>query len=278
MAYAPPYRPSYDANQAVSSETRSVAQWLLAFAATVAVCGALATLVLFQITAEAPAQQSLRHATAALTEIDALLARHFDDIQAQAADSQPTDTIVVPDFPLDLGLTSADVEGLTRDELRVLILDRSAEQLYADGPGALRESAEDGGSLGLFSVAGFTDRALGILTETNHMRAGIAMGVVGLVAVALVLGAVSASRGWGKLGTAGLIVGLAGLATLLIAGVVRAYADSQDSGEFLRSELFGITSDHATVALLNGAGFAVTGLLFAAISLVMDRVSREATG
>ena len=58
---------------------------MLGFLATCALFGALSALVLFQMTGEAAAKQSLQQATAALTELDASLSRHHADLQAAAA-------------------------------------------------------------------------------------------------------------------------------------------------------------------------------------------------
>lgn len=275
MAYAEPYRPAYDVST-TPDEHRSVAKWMLGFIASVALFGALSALVLFQITAESPAKQSLRRATAALTEIDASLTRHYDDMQVQAEAAPPGTVIVFTDFPVAIELTREDVLGIPQDELRVLILNRSADRVYEDGTGVLRESAEDAGDLGLFSVAGFTDRALGLLTEDTHRLAAIATLILTAIAVGLMAAAVLAARSWGRLVTAGVIVGLAGLALTAAAAVVHTYASSQvDVGEYLRAELFGITKDHAMVAIRTGVAFAVSGVLLAAIGLLMGALDKD---
>ena len=275
MAYAEPYRPAYDVS-ASPDERRSVAKWMLGFLASVALFGALSTLVLFQITAESQATQSLRRATAALTEIDASLARHYDDMQAQAEASPPGGIVVFTDYPVAITLSREDVLGVSQEELRVLILDRSADRLYEDGTGVLRESAEVAGDLGLFSVAGFTDRALGLLTRDTHRFAAIATIVLTAIAIGLTAAAVLAARSWGRLVTAGVVVALAGIALTVGAGIVRAYASSQvDVGEYLRAELFGITQDHAMVAIRTGAAFAVAGLLVAGIGIVMGALDKN---
>ncbi len=276
MAYAEPYRPAYDVS-ATLDERRSVAKWMLGFLAWVALLGALSALVLFQITAESPAKQSLRRATAALTEIDASLARHYDDMQTQAEAAPPGSVVVFTDYPIAIELTREEVLGVPQEELRILILDRSADRLYEDGTGVLRESAEDAGDLGLFSVAGFTDRALGLLTQDTHRLAAIATLVLTAIAVGLMAAAVLAARSWGRLITAGVIVVLAGAALAVGAAIVSAYSSSQvDVGEYLRVELFGITKDHAMVAIRTGAGFAIAGALVTAVGLIMGALDKNA--
>lgn len=273
MAYSAPYRPAYEEDARTADEGRTVIRLLVSFAAVLATMAALVCLVGFQITSEEQAKSSLRTATAALTEIDLLLARHEEDIQSQMNQSGTGEEIIIPDFPIGLGLTQADVAGMELAELRELVLDRSADRLYEDGTEALRPTAEGAGSVGVFSVAGFTDRALGMLTSSNHTRFGIATAVFGVIAVALAVGAAMAGRGWGRLGTIGVIALLAGGGVALAAALVRVYA-STESDDLVESAMLSITNDHATVALLNGAAVAVAGFTLVVLAAGLSRADK----
>ena len=231
---------------------------------------ALAALLLFQISSERAAKDSLRSATAALTEIDALLAGHYDELQVQAEASAPGETVQLEDFPIAIGLKKEDVLGVPQDELRAIILNRASDRLYADGTSSLRDSAANKGSLGMFSVAGFTDRMLGQLTADKHTLFAVLAAVLLMMATALLVATAAACDGWGRLTAAGVIVTLAGVSTVVIALLAKAYTDSQagDASEYLRGELFGILNDHATLALRNGVAFAIAGVLIVAIAFV----------
>ena len=168
-----------------------------------------------------------------------------------------------------------EVLGSSQDELRVLILDRSADRLYEDGTGALRDEAEDAGSLGMFSIAGFTDRLLGLLTGDVHRLSGILVVCLGVVAGILIVAASAAARSWGRLVTAGAIIGIAGAGLLIAGAIARWYASSQSGGDYLRSEMFDITANHAMLALRNGAAFALAGVAMMGIGFVLGALTRK---
>jgi hypothetical protein len=236
---------------------------------------ALLALVVFQISSEGAAKQSLRRATAALTEIDSLVAGRYDGLQTQAKASAPGDPVQLDDFPVAIELTREDVLDVPQEDLRATILDRSADKLHKNGTSALRESAEAKGSLGLFSVAGFTDRALGMQTSARHTQSAILAGVLFVVGAALVVVTSAFCRGWGRLSAVGVILLVAGAVEsgASIGAGLYASAEDRDGNEYLRSELFGIMSDHASLALRDGFAFTIAGALIVAIALVGNAVT-----
>lgn len=262
------YRPSYEATRA--DDSGHAAKWLLGFLSVLVFGFAFCALLFFQISSAGPAKGSLRSATAALTEIDTLLASHYDDLQVQAEASGPGDTMQLEDFPIAIGLKKEDVLGTPQAELQAIILDRAADRLYAVGTSALRDSAANKGSLGMFSVAGFTDRMLGQLTADKHTLFAILAAVLFMMAAALLMATAMACTGWGRLTAAGVIVTLTGVSSTVVALFAKLYTDSQagDASEYLRGELFGILSNHASLALRNGIAFAIAGAFLVAIASI----------
>lgn len=261
---------------ASEGDPRRVARYLLGLVAVVALIAALAALSAFQITAEAPAKDSLRRATAALTEIDALLARHEEQLRADAEDAGPGDTLELEDFPIALALTPDEVHASDHDQLRVLILDRSADRLYEDGTGALRESAEAQGSIGLFSIAGLVDRGLGALTTDNHTMFGILMIVLFAGAAILMTATAATCRGWGRLTALGVVLLVAGALTLVMGwfSMWSAGSSASDQDDFVRAELFRVLEDLMLAPTRNGAGALLTGLLIIAVAFAAGMVAR----
>ncbi len=116
--------------------------WLLGFLAAIGVALWLATLSVAQATSEAPALAALERAVAALTEVDALLGLHLEEVQARA--DAGDQTLTLPAFPVrDAGVETTGVTGdggaVDRERLREALLDRSARLVYMRGPDALRQ-------------------------------------------------------------------------------------------------------------------------------------------
>lgn len=284
MSYPPPYRPDRRSDHASQGDPRRVARWLLGLIGSMALFGALGVTALYQVTAEEPAKDSLRRATAALTEIDALLARHEDTLRTAAEEAEAGEMLQLQDYPIALGLTAEDVTERSHDELRTLILDRSVDRLYEDGTGALRESAEGRGRIGTFSVAGITDRGLGTLTSDNHTMFGILAAVLLAGAAGLTIATAAACRGWGRLSAAGIVLVLGGAATLAMGGIVSLSAGASASGEddYARAELYRVLEELAMAPVLAGtaclaAGIVVTGVaLFAGVASRAEAPARAA--
>lgn len=279
MAQSSLYRSSVSSPSA-QGDPRRVARQLLGLMAAFALAAALGAVALFQVTAEEPAKDALRRSTAALTELDALLARHEDGLRAAAGDAEAGQTLELEDYPIVIHLAPPEVQAASHDELRALILDRSADRLYADGTGVLRESAESHGSIGTFSVAGITDRGLGTLTSDNHTMFAILAAVLLAGAAALTVATAAACRGWGRLTAVGVVLVLAGGATLAVGSLLSLYASTAADGEddFVRSELFRVLQDLAMAPVRDGAAALAAGVLVALVAFAAAVASARAGG
>lgn len=276
MAHQPPYRPARYRDPASEGDPRRVARYLLGLVAVLALIAALAALAAFQITSSEPAKDSLRRAAAALTEIDALLDRHEEQLRADAESAEPGDTLELEDFPISLALAPEDVLATDHGQLRALILDRSADRLYEDGTRALRGSAEAQGSIGLFSIAGVVDRGLGALTSENHTMFGILMVVLFAGALILIAATAATCRGWGRLTAVGVTILLAGAITLVLGwfSMWSAGSSAGDQDVFVRAELLRILEDLMLAPTRNGAAALIAGVVIVAAAFAAGVASR----
>ncbi len=270
--------PLIERRYASQPAAQSPFRWLLAAALFVAMLGLLVALQLFQITSEEPAKDALRQSTVALTEIDLLLALHYDTLHEAAEISDPSEPLVLRDYPVNITFTRDEVIGGSEDDLRALILDRSADALYADGTGVLRD---DAGTLdaGRFTAAGSVDSALTLLRDRVHDIFGILTFVMAVVCAVLVIALALTWRGIGWLTVAGGSLFLVSLLLLAVAGIVWLYMSAaSDSDEFLRRELLDVGATLTLIPLRNGLAFAALGVLMMLAGVVASHVNGRSEG
>lgn len=271
--------PAREADTYVTSDERGDAiwrgflKWITAFAFFLAMLALLASLMLFQLTAEGTAKQALRRSAAALTEIDPLIDRQYDDLQQRAAAAGPDDTIELRDFPIAVPLRAADVRGASREDIRDAVLSRSADRLYASGTAPLRESAQSKGGVGDFSASGVTDKALGFLRSRNHDILAVLTFVLAVICLALGLALARLCRGFGRVASVGAVVFTASV-PVVIAGIgARFYMRiiSQGDTEYLEREFLEIGRGLAWVPIRDGAAFVVLGLVLLVVGTASAR-------
>ena len=193
---------------------RHAPQVATALALGMALLALLVALNLLQLTAPGPAHRALRRAVASLTEIDSLLAVHDAALRQQAGVS-PDEPLSLPDYPLDVSLSPEEAQRPAA-EVRDLLLDRSAEQVYQEGSAAFREEGQSGDASRL-SVQGAVDTGLGFLTAGNHDALRWATLVLAVVSGVLSGALILVTRGYGRLRALGGAVA-AGITALPTAG------------------------------------------------------------
>lgn len=257
---------------------RNVGKWGVALALFLSLCALLISLLAFQLTAEGPAKRTLRRAIAATTEIDTLIERNYDDFQARAAELEDGDVIELRDYPISVPLTPGEARGISRDELRDVLLDRSADRVYDEGTGVLRDD-EASGRVGRFTAAGVMRSSLGLLRDSVHDAFGVLTYV--LAALCLVLAGMLAwaCRGFGRMTSVGATLLLAAT-PLLLAGIgARFYmriASDADT-EYLERELLEIGQGLAWVPIRNGAAFTALGAVILVLGFALARWSDART-
>jgi hypothetical protein len=152
-------------------------------------------------------------------------------------------------------------------------LHRTAERLYADGTGVLRELSEGSSGTGQFSAAGAAKTALDFQTEQNHQRIGVVMLVLFVIALALCGATALACRGWGRLGVLGVLLFAASSAVLIAGVIIFLYAEATSGGDPVREAFLKNTSDLTMIAIRNGVAGAVAGIALCAIAFVGQALS-----
>jgi hypothetical protein len=256
-----PYRTSTRPSQ-TSTDLLNVGKWTAAFALFLALLALFTSLELFQITSEGAAKQTLRRSTAALTEIDALVARNYDELQRTAEDASTGDTVELTGFPIAVPLAPAEVRGESKDQIRDILMDRSAAVLYKNGAGALHDTAATNGSVGRFSVAGITRHGIGFLRSRNHSILAVTTLVLALVSAVLAVALAAACRGFGRLTSVGMVILAAAMPVVAGGALARFAARSGTDGdtEFLQREFLKIGDALAWIPIRDGSAFAAFGV------------------
>jgi hypothetical protein len=248
---------------------RNFGKWTVGFLFFLAMLALLASLQLFQVTSEGAAKRTLRRAVAALTEIDPLIDRNYDDLRQRAGTAAPDETVRLSDYPIDIPLTPGEVRGASKDQVRDLLLDRSADLMYSQGTSPLRTANGRTQSVGRFSVGGVTDDGLGFLRKRHHDILGAI--TLALAALCLVLGVTLAAlcRGFGRLASVGGVVLLAAIPLVLAGTGARFYMRIASGGdtEYIQREFLEIGQGLAWVPIRDGIAFTVLGAVFLALGV-----------
>ncbi len=218
----------------------------------------LFVLSLANVTAEGPAQRSLGQSVAILTEIDAFLDDHLETLRLEAEQAEAA-AVVLPDFPVQVSLSTEEILTSDREEFRSLLLARSAERIHEDGVAIFQE--DRGAEISFFSPQGALRSGMDFLRPTPHrvlMRLTIALGAL---AALLTLGLALASRGYGRLLALGLSIFLAATPFLILAVAVRfafrLAADGLD--DYFASEFLELGQDLTWAPVRNGIIFTIGG-------------------
>lgn len=229
-------------------------------------------LVLLQASSEGPAKETHERAIAALAEIDTLIERHYEDLQARAEASPPCTMLQLREYPIEVPLTREEALGISKPDLRALLLSRSADVMYDGGTSALR-AAEGADSVPRFTIAGVVDRSLDLLRRDVHDAMRIVVFALAAVSLLLAVTLASLTRGFGRLGSIGVSLLAASLVVLGTGAFVRLMANTSDGGDYARAELIDIGATMAMIPIRIGAAFALAGVAFVIMAIVFARLA-----
>lgn len=159
-----------------------------------------------QATASGTAQSILESAIVSVTEVDLVLAEELPVIrQLGITSDQPA--FALPGYPLPVQLSQSEATNLSEQDLRALILSRSAAIVYTKGLGAFDRTGHQ--SLSLLSGEGVLRLASGQLSASTHSRATKATLVLGMVLALLAALLMASQQGYQRLRVlgGGLLVG-----------------------------------------------------------------------
>jgi hypothetical protein len=210
-----------------------------------------------QLTAEGTAHKALRRTVASLTEIDTLIAERGEMVTT-SPDSGGSVTSLLVGFPIDVPLSEQEAQNLSTAELRDVVLDRSADRLYADGFSAFREGGQGSADVQILSPPG----------AVRYIA-----GLAGLLALALVL----LSRGYGRLTSLGAAVLAASLPLLVLSVAVRFMLRlaSEEESDYLTAQLYALGRDVAWLPIRNAIAFACLGAIFLTMGIAFSLLSKK---
>ncbi len=251
---------------------RHVPQVATGLGLAVALLALLFALNFLQLTAPGPAHRVLRRAVASLTEIDSLLAAHGPALR-QEADASPDEPLSLPDYPLDVPLSPQEASRPPA-EVRDLLLDRSADQVYNEGPAAFRDE-DQSSDAPLLSLRRAVRSGLSLLTADRHDTLRATTLVLTIVSGALAGTLLLMNRGYGRLTALGATVAVASLVFLLLVGTARLALGiaSLASDDYITVQLLDLTKEAAWLPFRNGIALAGLGLALLALGLIGERLS-----
>jgi hypothetical protein len=236
----------------------------------------LLTIDATQLTAEGTAHKALRRTVASLTEIDTLIADRGEMVTT-SPDSGGSVTSLLVGFPIDVPLSSQEAQNLSTPELRDVVLDRSADRLYADGFSAFREGGQGSADVQILSPPGAVRYTAGLLTEGNHEVMRIVMAAVAGLAAVLALALVLLSRGYGRLTSLGTAVLAASLPLLVLSVAVRFILRlaSEEESDYLTAQLYALGRDVAWLPIRNAIAFTCLGTIFITMGVAFSILSKK---
>lgn len=222
-----------------------------------------------QATAEAPAQRVLESGVAATTDVDALLAEDRPALQ-QFAEQNTAQSIPVAGVPIEVFVTRDEALNLSPAQLRQVVLQRAAAQVYADGLKAFDRTGKQ--SISRFSSQGLLEFGVGQLSGDTHDRATLATILLLAALVAAAGGVLAVNAGWQRARSLGLGVlagSLPGVALFAIAWLLAGVVAGSD---VFQADLEAIVRAVIMVPLRNYVVGTALGVVILAAAIVLARL------
>ena len=221
-----------------------------------------------QLTERAHATQVLAETLAPLSDIDRLLERDYEVLQAAAQAADGT-SVVVRSYPLGVAIPAAELSEMSAAQVRARVLSESADRIYDTGVGTF--AREDGVRGSFFSPRGVFELTAGQLTARNHTIAIIVTVLLALFFVPMLVRTLSEGSGAERarnLGAGILLGGLALAGALLIGrALLRGVVGSDD---VFADALLQIGADTAGLPVRNGLIFGALGAVVLTGSLAYE--------
>jgi len=205
---------------------------------------------------------------AQLSEIDLFLDARYGEI-VKYAKANPEGSLELPEFPVSLTLSCADVATMSKSELRAHILKEASQTIYLQGWDVKDEAQGESSSYLQRSIS-----LANLLGQQGHRLLQILLPISALCSVLLAIAFVYFSRGFGKL--IGLGVGfcaatLLSLLALWGASVFAKTAFTSQDDPFLHN-LVELTLTLLSILQRNYFLFFSTSLALIALGFIANRL------
>lgn len=261
------------------SAGRVILRWVFGIAGAIALAVLLGLYSFVQVTEQAPAETLLARAMVPLSQIDELLASpYYEELQGQAdAAFEANETLIPARLPVAIELEPEEVLDTSVEELRTIILQRSAARLYEEGIDAFLVEGGTRADVDRFSPGGTVDMGFGNLTRDAHENAEGYLQIVAIAAVVSLGLFVLLGRGFGRITLLGVAILLASLISIGGLFAIRALLrtlTSADGDPFIEG-LNNVMSDGVALPIQNFITFAGLGLGIVLLGAIVTLVSRR---
>ncbi len=261
------------------SAGRVILRWVFGIAGVIALAVLLGLYSFVQVTEQEPAETLLARAMVPLSQIDELLASpYYEELQGQAdAAFEANETLIPARLPVAIQLEPEEVLDTSVEELRSIILQRSAARLYEEGIDAFLVEGGTRADVDRFSPGGTVDMGFGNLTRDAHENAEAYLQIVAIAAVVSLGLFVLLGRGFGRVTLLGVAILLASLISIGGLFAIRALLrtlTSADGDPFIEG-LNNVISDGVAVPIQNFITFAALGLGIVLLGAIVTLVSRR---
>lgn len=258
---------------------RAIAKLILGALLTLTTFLLLVSLSTMQLMQRGPAQRVLQQELLIVTEADALIDLHYDELRAEA-EAGRGERLRLRHYPLDVTFTSDEVLSMTREQWRDALLARSAAMVYESGAAALRAEPTSP-EPSVFSTPGAVRLTFDALNRDSFEILRFVTFSLGVASAILAVALALVTRGYGRLAAIGAATASAAIPFLLAAVAIRYGFRVGKEGEdeyFVRSFL-DLGAEVAWIAIRNGIAFTVVtaGLLVVGLGLAIWSDARGAT-
>jgi len=224
-----------------------------------------------QATEPSAAKNVLQAGLVDLTDIDQLIADEGAALRQFAEDSQE-EIITLPDYPLEVQVTRDEVLDSSDEQLRAIVLRRSADLVYDEGIGAFDRTGEQ--SVRKLSVQGLLETGVNQLNAKNHSRATwfVLFSLAGCAVFGVLLSATG--QGWGRMRALGMASAAAAIPCVISFFLLRMLVDAVGGDDPFIAAYGDIA--HAVVGVPVRNAFVVLGVGVGVVagSVILGRLER----
>ncbi len=216
------------------------------------------------------ATRIIGYLVAELSEIDLFLDPRYENI-LRYAQANPDGSLEVPEFPVSLTLSCADVAAMSKSGLRAHILQEASETIYLHGWTAQGESEADSSCFLRWSIS-----VSNLFGQQGHRLLQILLPLSALCSVLLAIAFAHSSRGVGKL--IALEVGLCAASLLSLLALWGASFCARTAltseGDAFVDSLLELTLTLLRILQRNCLTFLFLGSALVALAFVADALRR----
>ena len=245
--------------------------WLIGILLTLSLAAFLATFAAWQVTSEETGGRLLENSAIAIAGLDDATPALTEGLH-EAAEANANPEIIVPNYPIIITVPRDQALIIAPGDLRDLLAEESARQMYADGMEVWAEADDEAfQDIERASTAGAVKYGLGLIQDSNHTAFGIIAAFFGVVSlVLLVLLVIVLRSAYSRLVVLGAVLIMAALPALAAAVTVRfAFKTSQPDDDPFEKAILDIGVDAMSVPIRDFLAVTVLGMAIAGMGAAL---------